>query len=64
MDALNQIRTEVIAEDKAFVLSPELIEKFNAMIHPFGDGNGRTARLIEFYLLLLKKHFILHLFRA
>ena len=128
IDALNQIRTEVIAEDKAFVLSPELIEKFNyfvgkdlgdhfqgmpgkfrasghnvivgtyrpppgedvsslmlqfcewmkqtfryedgqqsfseqvlqaivahaylAMIHPFGDGNGRTARLIEFYILL------------
>ncbi len=126
--ALNQIRTEVIAEDKAFVLFPELIEKFNyfigkdlgdhfqgmpgkfrasghnvvvgtyrpppgedvatlmlrfcewmketfryedgqqsfseqvlqaivahayiAMIHPFGDGNGRTARLIEFYILL------------
>jgi hypothetical protein len=25
-----------------------------AMIHPFGDGNGRTARLIEFYTLLLK----------
>lgn len=23
-----------------------------AWIHPFGDGNGRTARLIEFYLLL------------
>jgi Fic family protein len=23
-----------------------------AMIHPFGDGNGRTARLIEFYILL------------
>lgn len=21
-------------------------------VHPFGDGNGRTARLIEFYLLL------------
>jgi Fic family protein len=21
-------------------------------IHPFGDGNGRTARLVEFYLLL------------
>jgi len=128
IDALNQIRTEVIAEDKAFVLFPELIEKFNyfigkdlgdhfqglpgkfrasghnvvvgtyrpppgedvatlmlrfcewmketfryedgqqsfseqvlqaivahayiAMIHPFGDGNGRTARLIEFYILL------------
>lgn len=23
-----------------------------AFIHPFGDGNGRTARMIEFYLLL------------
>ena len=128
IDALNQIRTEVIIEDKAFVLTPELIERFNyyvgknlgdhfqaipgkfrsaghnvvvgtyrpppgeqcaplmlrfcnwmkeefcyeegtqsfqeqviqaivahayiAMIHPFGDGNGRTARLIEFYILL------------
>jgi len=128
IEALNQIRTEVITEDKAFILSPELIERFHhfvgknlgdhfqsvpgkfrtpghnvivggyrppqgedvaplmirfcewmrdafryeqgkqsfqdqviqaivahvyiAMIHPFGDGNGRTARLIEFYLLL------------
>ncbi|MBN2439413.1 MAG: Fic family protein [Deltaproteobacteria bacterium] len=128
IDALNRIRTEVIAEEKAFVLSPELIERFNyfvgrnlgehfqgvpgkfrasghnvvvgayrpppgeqvgalmtrfcewmkeafryeegrqsfseqvlqaivahiylAMIHPFGDGNGRTARLVEFYILL------------
>ena len=24
-----------------------------AWIHPFGDGNGRTARLVEFQLLLL-----------
>ncbi len=23
-----------------------------AWIHPFGDGNGRTARLIEFYMLI------------
>ena len=128
IDALNQIRTEVIAQDKTFILSCELIERFNhfvgkdlgehfqgmpgkfrasghnvvvgtyrpplgedvaplmlrfcewmketfrhkegkqsfpeqvlqaivahvylAMIHPFGDGNGRTARLIEFYILL------------
>jgi len=126
--ALNQILTEVITEDKALILSPELIERFNhcvgkdlgehfqgmpgkfrapghnvvvgsyrpppgkdvaslmilfcewmketfryeygqqsfseqvlqaiiahvylAMIHPFGDGNGRTARLVEFYILL------------
>lgn len=128
IDAFNQIRTEVISEEKAYILSPELIERFNyfvgknlgdhfqgvpgkfrvsghnvvvgtyrpppgekvtilmtrfcewmkesfryeegkqsfsdqvlqaivahvyiAMIHPFGDGNGRTARLIEFYILL------------
>jgi len=32
IDALNQIRTEVITEDKAFVLSPELIEKFNYFV--------------------------------
>lgn len=128
IEALNQIRDEVIREDKAVVLSQDLIERFNyligknlgehfsgapgkfrmpghnvvvgtyrpplgedvkalmfrfcewmketfhyeegrqsfseqviqaivahtyiAMIHPFGDGNGRTARLIEFYILL------------
>jgi Fic family protein len=128
IDALNNIRSEIITDNKAFVLSPELIERFNyfvgknlgdhfqsmpgkfratghnvvvgqyrppkgedvaplmirfcewmkesfryqegkqsfpeqviqavvahiyiAMIHPFGDGNGRTARLIEFYILL------------
>ncbi|MBB3612028.1 Fic family protein [Rhizobium sp. BK602] len=23
-----------------------------ALIHPFGDGNGRTARLLEYYILL------------
>ncbi|MBN2551773.1 MAG: Fic family protein [Spirochaetales bacterium] len=25
---------------------------YSARIHPFGDGNGRTARLVEFLLLL------------
>lgn len=25
---------------------------YMAWIHPFGDGNGRTARLVEFFLLL------------
>ncbi|MDX8526304.1 Fic family protein [Mesorhizobium sp. MSK_1335] len=25
---------------------------YMALIHPFGDGNGRTARLLEFYILL------------
>jgi Fic family protein len=26
---------------------------YMALIHPFGDGNGRTARILEFYILLL-----------
>ncbi|MDO9416214.1 Fic family protein [Pararhizobium sp.] len=25
---------------------------YMALIHPFGDGNGRTARLLEFYILM------------
>jgi Fic family protein len=25
---------------------------YMALIHPFGDGNGRTARLLEFYVML------------
>lgn len=29
-----------------------LAHLYIAWIHPFGDGNGRTARLIEFYILL------------
>lgn len=28
------------------------VHVYIAWIHPFGDGNGRTARLMEFYLLL------------
>ncbi|MEI6608653.1 MAG: Fic family protein [Deltaproteobacteria bacterium] len=34
------------------VLQAIVCHVYIAWIHPFGDGNGRTARLIEFYLLL------------
>ncbi len=34
------------------VLQAIVAHIYIAMIHPFGDGNGRTARLIEFYILL------------
>ncbi len=34
------------------ILRATLAHLYIAWIHPFGDGNGRTARLIEFYLLL------------
>lgn len=34
------------------ILRAILAHLYIAWIHPFGDGNGRTARLIEFYILL------------
>jgi Fic family protein len=34
------------------VIKAVLAHVYLAWIHPFGDGNGRTARLIEFHLLL------------
>ena len=34
------------------ILSAVLAHLYIAWIHPFGDGNGRTARLIEFFILI------------
>jgi Fic family protein len=34
------------------VIQAIITHVYIAMIHPFGDGNGRTARLMEFYILL------------
>lgn len=34
------------------VLKAILAHLYTAWIHPFGDGNGRTARLIEFQLMI------------
>jgi len=34
------------------ILRAVLAHLYIAWIHPFGDGNGRTARLVEFYVLL------------
>jgi len=34
------------------ILRAVLSHLYLAWIHPFGDGNGRTARLLEFHLLL------------
>jgi Fic family protein len=34
------------------ILSALFAHMYMALIHPFGDGNGRTARLLEFYILL------------
>lgn len=34
------------------IIKAVLAHVYLAWIHPFGDGNGRTARLVEFHLLL------------
>jgi Fic family protein len=34
------------------VLTALFAHIYMALIHPFGDGNGRTARLLEYYILL------------
>jgi Fic family protein len=34
------------------ILRAALAHLYIAWIHPFGDGNGRTARLVEFFILL------------
>ncbi|PTL37229.1 hypothetical protein CLG94_00290 [Candidatus Methylomirabilis limnetica] len=34
------------------VLRAVLAHLYLAWIHPFGDGNGRTARMVEFFILL------------
>ena len=34
------------------VIEAIVVHIYIAWIHPFEDGNGRTARLLEFYLLL------------
>ncbi len=36
----------------AAIVKAILAHLYIAWIHPFGDGNGRTARLLEFYILV------------
>lgn len=45
------------------VIQAIVCHAYIAWIHPFGDGNGRTARLLEFYILLRAGNpdFALHL---
>ena len=51
-DTLNQFPP---AEDNPIahaILKAIFAHLYLAWIHPFGDGNGRTARLLEFYILV------------
>ena len=58
MDRFISFITEKLQTDDAtwhkplWVIRPIIAHLYFAWIHPFGDGNGRTARLIELYLLL------------
>jgi Fic family protein len=51
---INQQRVSLSDLDRisAAVLLSIITHLYIAWIHPFGDGNGRTARLVEFLLLL------------
>lgn len=37
------------------IIKATVAHLYIAWIHPFGDGNGRTARLVEFFILLSSK---------
>ena len=58
MDRFISFITEELQTDDAnwhkplWIIRPIIAHLYFAWIHPFGDGNGRTARLIELYLLL------------
>jgi Fic family protein len=52
-DWLNQGFAPIEGQELAFdILKSIVAHIYLAWIHPFGDGNGRTARLVEFQTLL------------
>jgi Fic family protein len=55
VDWLNELQAPENQPELRFplaVLKAILAHLYIAWIHPFGDGNGRTARLIEFQLMI------------
>ncbi len=50
---LNSVDSEGSEGDLAFpIIKAVLAHLYLAWIHPFGDGNGRTARLVEYLILV------------
>lgn len=52
------LREEIVAREEGLqmvyaILRAVLAHLYLAWIHPFGDGNGRTARLVEFQILIV-----------
>ncbi|MFD8437425.1 Fic family protein [Streptomyces microflavus] len=52
LDAMRKDTLDTPLERPVAVLSAILAHLYIAWIHPFEDGNGRTARLVEYQLLL------------
>lgn len=56
LDELCQHINELVAPsgggEHQAILTALFAHIYMALIHPFGDGNGRTARLLEYYILL------------
>ena len=51
-DTLNQFPLAADNPIAYAILKAIFAHLYLAWIHPFGDGNGRTARLLEFYILV------------
>ena len=51
VDWLNEFNLVKLPKIVNALLKAVLAHLYIAWIHPFGDGNGRTARLLEFYIL-------------
>lgn len=51
-DFLNESAGPAENPQTVSILKALFAHMYIALIHPFGDGNGRTARLLEYYILL------------
>lgn len=51
-DTINKSTSDGEDREATAILNALFAHMYLALIHPFGDGNGRTARLLEFFILL------------
>jgi Fic family protein len=51
-DVLNEFPSPEDSKTQFCIIKAIFAHLYLVWIHPFGDGNGRTARLLEFYILL------------
>ncbi|WP_322516475.1 Fic family protein [Rhodopseudomonas palustris] len=52
-DTLEETRAQTVADaHSTAILKALFAHMYIALIHPFCDGNGRTARLLEYYILM------------